>query len=76
MTRPTSSLSSKKKPECMLDEFSKELRRDYPKMCGAELRAILTLLLLLTRSDISHVECRHASIRRLAITKSTNIDLI
>ena len=65
-----------RKPACLLDDFSKELRRDYPSMAGDEFRSVLVLLLSMLRSDISHVECKHASLRRMALVASMHTHLV
>lgn len=61
-------------PDCMLDEWSKQFRKDYPTLCCEEAQAVLRLLLVLIRADISNVECKHASLRRLVIARSIQTD--
>ena len=57
-------------PECMLDSWTKAMRAKYPTWSGPALLQILSTVALLLRVDVSHIEARHASIRRMLVSKS------
>lgn len=51
-------------PDCMLDAWSQELKRQHPTLRGADLEQKLFLVCMLGWRDISRVEAKHAAIRR------------
>ena len=57
-------------PECMLDGWSRDMRRRHPTLTGDVFMGKLTLCALLQRKDISLIESKHASIRRLLMGAS------
>ena len=54
----------------MMDEWTAELRREYPSLEGDTVSKIVELAQLLVRTDISFVEAKHATIRRLVLSRS------
>ena len=52
-------------PECLLDAWSLELRKTYPTLSGPEFLQVLYTVAYQARADISHIESRHASVRRV-----------
>ena len=56
---------------CMLDPWTKGLLEKHPQFDTPELFATLDLVAKLLRVDISHIESRHASIRRVLTVRST-----
>lgn len=52
-------------PSCLLDPWSAELRQRHPDLGGAELMQKLALIGTLAWTDISQVESRHATVRRI-----------
>ena len=57
-------------PDCLLDGWTKTLKGLYPDFSGEEFQQVLYTVALLLRVDISSVESRHASIRRLLTARS------
>lgn len=57
-------------PDCMLDEWSLSMRRQHPTLSGEDFRKQLECVCLLAWKDISQIEARHASIRRLLLAAS------
>ena len=51
-------------PECSLDRWTKSVREAWPSLEGPELQQTLYSIAILLRVDISHIESRHASVRR------------
>jgi hypothetical protein len=62
-------LRTDSKSGCLLDEFSKRFIADFPgeKLHSRECQAALIAIAYLTKLDISRIECRHASIRKLLV---------
>lgn len=60
-----------KVPDCMLDAWSLRMRQEHPTLSDDTFRAKLAVCALLAWKDISAVEARHASIRRMLIVAST-----
>eukprot|EP00971_Amphidinium_carterae_P340110 6478289-Amphidinium_carterae.3 len=56
-------------PTCLKDPFTKELERMFD-MSGGAVAEVLESVAAVCQTDISQVECRHASIRRTIHTKS------
>ena len=56
--------------DCMLDEWTKWLKRSWPTLEGEELTQVLYTVAILLRMDISHIEARHASVRRMLTIRS------
>ena len=55
-------------PKCQLDTFSRRFLERYSspeKLTSADCQAVLRLVAMEARTDISHIECRHASLRRI-----------
>lgn len=57
-------------PDCLLDPWTLALRKEYPTLAGEEVQQVLYSMASLVRVDISHVESRHASIRRMLFGRS------
>ena len=57
-------------PDCLVDPWTSALRKEYPGLVGEEVQQILYTLASLVRVDISHVESRHASVRRMLTGRS------
>lgn len=57
-------------PECMLDTWTLSVKRRFPTFTGEALLHELALTSLLVAKDISHIEARHATIRRLVTSAS------
>lgn len=57
-------------PECLLDSWSCKLRSLYPSLAGDEFRHTLLLCVLLCWNDISTIEAKHASVRRILVGRS------
>lgn len=57
-------------PDCVLDEWSRRLKVDHPEFTGEAFLQKVSLLALMCPKDISHIEARHASIRRLLTSAS------
>ena len=57
-------------PECMCDAWTLELRKEFLSLEGETLRTVVQLALHLLRADISHIEAKHASARRLVVVGS------
>ena len=57
-------------PPCLLDPWTKRLLDMYPTMQGDELIHIIAAVAEVLRVDISHLESRNASIRRLLTSRS------
>ena len=64
LTNPDFAEKFRNMSECVLDEWCKSLRRRYPTLTGDEFFQVLYTVAVLLRVDVSHVEARHASIRR------------
>lgn len=62
---PTLAATFARAPACLLDAWSQEVLRRYPGFEGDELLEQLALLSQLLWKDISQIESRHATIRRL-----------
>ena len=67
---PSLSESVKKAPECLLDQWTKSLRNKYPDMAGEEFTHVLYSVASLLKLDITNIESRHASVRRLLVSRS------
>lgn len=70
MVQPELASAFAEEPECLLDPWSRKLREMYPSLAGAEFQSTLLLCALLCWSDISTLESKHASVRRLLVTRS------
>lgn len=57
-------------PDCLLDEWSLQMREMHPEFAGEEFMHKLLLCSLLLANDISSVESKHASIRRVFTASS------
>lgn len=57
-------------PDCVLDPWSAEMRRMHPSFAGPEFNQKLVLLGQVLMKDISQLESKHATIRRLLLTAS------
>ena len=57
-------------PDCVLDSWSLQMRRLHPGFVGEEFQAKLLLCAMVLEGDVSTIEARHASIRRLLIASS------
>ena len=57
-------------PPCLLDAFTKELLKSYHGVCDEECLATLEAMAMQLPTDISEIEARHASLRRLLYTSS------
>lgn len=57
-------------PDCMLDPWTLQMKRDYPTFSGEEFQVCLAFYGLLVWRDMSQVEARHATIRRSATLNS------
>lgn len=68
LEQPDLAESMRAAPDCLLDAWSAQLRRDDPSLCGATFRLKLLLCAAMSWKDISSIEARHASIRRLLYT--------
>ena len=59
--------------QCLWGPFLEKLQEMFPtrrKMLSSDLRAFLVSIMLLWKLSISHIECRHAALRRLILMKS------
>ena len=55
-------------PKCQMDTLSRRFLERYSspeKLTSADCQAVLRLVAMEARTDISHIECRHASLRRI-----------
>ena len=59
-------------PACLLDKWTLGLRKKYPDMASDELKHVLYIVASLLKLDISHVESRHAPVRRMLYNKSVH----
>lgn len=57
-------------PACTLDEWSLDLRAAYPSLSGQDFMKHLELVCMMAWKDVSQVEARHATVRRLLMTAS------
>jgi hypothetical protein len=57
-------------PDCLLDQWSKGLRADYPTLSGAEFDVVLAATAVGYMVDISEIESKHAAIRRTLLAAS------
>lgn len=57
-------------PECLLDPWSLDMRRRHPDLSDSTFMHKLLLIALLQKVDISAIEARHASVRRLLTASS------
>lgn len=55
-------------PECVMDQWSADLRRRHPTLEGEAFMHELGLIAQLSRKDISIVEAKHASLRRMLVS--------
>ena len=59
-------------PACMRDVFSSSFMEHYSgRLCSVECLSTLTAMAISCRLDISRIECRHASLRRVLRKSST-----
>lgn len=68
--KPEASAELLQIPDCMWDEWSLSLRRAHPSLEGEEFLAKLSFVGHLAWKDISALESRHASVRRLVHSAS------
>lgn len=61
----------KEASECLLDPWTRFMRRLYPEFQGEELKQVLYTTATLLKVDTTNIESRHASVRRLLTVKST-----
>lgn len=57
-------------PRCLLGEWTKALMAQDPSLEGPEVLEVMRAVASVVRVDISHIEARHASIRRMLTVKS------
>lgn len=57
-------------PDCMLDSWSRDMKSMYPSFSGSDFMQKLALTSQLCWKDISQLESRHATIRRLLLSAS------
>ena len=57
-------------PECLLDPWSKKMRRLYPTFSGEEFMQVLYTAAALLKVCVSNIEARHASVRRMLTARS------
>ena len=60
-------------PKCMRDDYTLSIFEAHPTLEGLELRAKLALVGILCWADISKVEARHATVRRLLYASSLQV---
>ena len=58
-------------PKCLLDSWTKKLKALYPSLEGDEFLYVLETIAKLLKVDITNVESRHASVRRMLVSRST-----
>jgi len=61
-------------PDCLLDEFTRRFRAIYntkEKLGSAQCQAVLASIALLMYICVSRIECRHAAIRRLLLSRGS-----
>ena len=63
-------------PDCLCDQWTLQLREDFPSLQGDVVVAVIQLALQLIRADISHIEAKHASVRRVALMRSLQTWLV
>lgn len=56
--------------DCVLDPWTKKLRELWPNMEGPGFKQVLYSVASVLRVDISHIEARHASVRRFLVSGS------
>lgn len=59
-------------PDCRWERWSMDLRRSHPSLSGDEFFAKLTLIAHMSWVDISRVEAKHATIRRILTLSSAH----
>lgn len=57
-------------PECLLDPWTRRLRQKWPSLEGSAFLQVLYTTASMMRVDVSHIEARHASIRRFLTSGS------
>ena len=57
-------------PDCLLDDWSKSLKSDYPTLSGTEFDVVLATTAIGYMVDISAIEAKHAAIRRTLLAAS------
>lgn len=60
------------KPACLWDAWSSKMRSEHPSLIGEDFMAKLGLIALMHWKDISRIEAKHASVRRLLFLASTH----
>ena len=70
MSNPQQGPALAKERDCLKDQWTLELQRQFPTLSGAEFQAVLQLQALIQPLDIGEVESRHASIRRQVVQHS------
>ena len=68
---PSRSDEFSKVPNCLLDSWTKKLKALYPSLEGDEFLYVLETIAKLLKVDITNVESRHASVRRMLVCRST-----
>lgn len=71
LKRPELGAEFAEEPTCRLDSWSNKLRQSHPGFEGPELLAKLRLVASVMWKDISVIESKHASVRRLVTQAST-----
>ena len=60
-------------PDCVKDPWTLHMQEKHPDWTSNEFKHILLLHCALGTTDISHIEARHASLRRQLVAKSTQV---
>ena len=56
--------------ECLLDEWTAQLVKEYPTLLGQQVPHIVCSVASIIKLDISHIESRHASMRRMLASRA------
>lgn len=70
LRRPDLAATLAAEPECLLDAWSLDMKRRHPTLSGPEFTHKLAVVALLLWKDITNVESRHATVRRLLKSSS------
>ena len=57
-------------PNCLLDDFTKAMKSEYPELRGPEFEVVLSTVAIGFMADTSFIEARHAAVRRTLLASS------